>query len=56
MSGKGADHSHGAWLLEIGEGRTRFMAVSGIITSTTFLIVVISNTIAIFMVTPCQGG
>ena len=55
-SGKGADHSHGAGLLETGEGRTRFMAVAGIITSTTFLIVVVSNTIAIFVVTPCQGG
>lgn len=53
-SGKAAQHGQPAALLETGEGRTRFMALSGLLTSVTFLIVVIAHTASIFLVSPCQ--
>jgi hypothetical protein len=52
-SGKAGRHSQPAALLETGEGRTRFMALSGILTSVTFLIVVIAHAASIFLVGPC---
>jgi hypothetical protein len=54
-SGKAGEHGQPAALLETGEGRTRFMALSGVLTSATFLIVVIAHTASIFLVSPCQG-
>lgn len=54
-TGKAVQHAHPAALLETGEGRTRFMALSGVLTSVTFLIVVIANSVSIFLVTPCPG-
>jgi hypothetical protein len=54
-TGKAREHAHPAALLETGEGRTRFMALSGILVSVTFLIVVIANSASIFLVAPCAG-
>ena len=54
-SGKAAQKAPPTALLETGEGRTRFMALSGVLTSVTFLIVVIANTASIFLVRACQG-
>ncbi|GJG89600.1 hypothetical protein tb265_47810 [Gemmatimonadetes bacterium T265] len=39
--------------LEIGEGRTRFMAMSGILTSVTFVIASLVHGIALFVVPAC---
>ena len=53
-SGEGArSHSQSTAALETGEGRTRFMALSGVLTSVVFLIVIIAHTAAVFVVTPC---
>lgn len=52
-SGRAREHSSGAALLETGEGRTRFMALAGVLTGVTFLLVTILNTAAIFLVSPC---
>ena len=55
-SGEGARrHGQGTAALETGEGRTRFMALSGVLTSLIFLIVIIAHTAAIFAVIPCGG-
>jgi len=54
-TGKARQHAHPAALLETGEGRTRFMALSGVLVSVTFLIVVIANSASIFLVRPCPG-
>jgi hypothetical protein len=43
-------HEH---LLETGAGRTRFMALAGMLVSGLFLIGVIMNTIPLFLVPPC---
>ena len=48
-------HGDSAAALETGEGRTRFMALSGVLTSIVFLIVILAHTAAIFVVTPCGG-
>jgi len=52
-SGAGATHTNLTALLETGEGRTRFMAQSGLMTSMLFLLVTVVNTITIFIVPPC---
>ena len=52
-SGKGSAHQPATALLETGEGRTRFMALSGMLASTTFLIASLVHTAAIFLVFPC---
>ena len=52
-TGRGRDHQPGPALLETGEGRTRFMAFAGVLTSVTFLAVCAINTAAIFLVSPC---
>jgi len=52
-TGRGQHHEPGAALLETGEGRTRFMAFAGVLTSVTFLVVSAANTAAIFLVSPC---
>jgi len=54
-SGRGREHAPGSALLETGEGRTRFMALAGVLTSVTFLLVSILNTAAIFLVGPCAA-
>ncbi len=55
-SGEGArQHNHSTAALETGEGRTRFMALSGVLTSIVFLIVIIAHTAAVFTVIPCGG-
>ncbi|HEX5971050.1 MAG TPA: hypothetical protein VFY85_03935 [Gemmatimonadaceae bacterium] len=53
-SGEGARrHDRTTAALETGEGRTRFMAMSGVLTSIVFLIVIIAHTAAVFVMTPC---
>jgi uncharacterized membrane protein YeiB len=42
-------------LLETGEGRTRFMAASGIMTGLVFLIAILFDTIALFVVPQCAN-
>jgi hypothetical protein len=54
-SGAGEKHSHAAALLETGEGRTRFLALSGVMASVVFTIAVVAHTVSIFMVGPCGG-
>jgi hypothetical protein len=46
-------HDSSTAALETGEGRTRFMALSGVLTSIVFLIVIIAHTAAVFVMTPC---
>ena len=48
-------HSHGTAALETGEGRTRFMALAGVLTSVVFLLVILAHTVAVFVVLPCFG-
>jgi hypothetical protein len=52
-TGRGRQHQPGSALLETGEGRTRFMALAGVLTSVTFLVVSAMNTAAVFIVSPC---
>ena len=52
-SGRGREHDPDAAALETGEGRTRFMALAGLLTSITFLVVSAVNTAAIFLISPC---
>lgn len=40
-------------LLEVGEGRTRFMAVAGMLLSTVFLFGIVMNALPLFLVPPC---
>ena len=54
-SGAGEKHSNAAALLETGEGRTRFLALSGVMASVVFTIAVLAHTVSIFMVGPCGG-
>ncbi len=50
-SGESGGQAH--WLLDTGEGRTRFMAASGLMTSGLFLLAIIVHTISIFTVAQC---
>jgi len=52
-AGKAERHEPNTALLETGEGRTRFMALSGVLSSITFLILSIVHAAAIFIVSPC---
>jgi len=55
-SGAGSHgHTPGTAALETGEGRTRFMALAGVLTSVVFLIVILAHTAAVFVVLPCNG-
>jgi hypothetical protein len=54
-TGAGEKHGPGAALLETGEGRTRFLALSGLMTSIVFTIAVLAHTVSIFIVGPCGG-
>jgi len=40
-------------LLEVGEGRTRFMAYAGMLVSALFVLGVVMNTIPLFILSPC---
>jgi hypothetical protein len=55
-AGKGAEHAAPTALMETGEGRTRFMALAGVVASMTFLLVVLIHTASVFLVTPCAGS
>lgn len=46
-------HDESTAALETGEGRTRFMALSGVLTSVVFLIVILAHTAAVFVMMPC---
>lgn len=47
-------HEREAWaLLEVGEGRTRFMALSGILLGAVFLLGIVMHSIPIFLLPPC---
>ena len=52
-SGKGREHREGAALLETGEGRTRFMALAGVMTSVVFLLVSAAHAATLLFVSPC---
>jgi hypothetical protein len=54
-SGNARGHDQSTAALETGEGRTRFMAMSGVLTSIVFLVVILAHTAAIFVVVPCGG-
>lgn len=54
-AGRGGSHAPAAALLETGEGRTRFMALAGVLTSVTFLIVSAVHAAAVFIVLPCAA-
>jgi hypothetical protein len=54
-TGKGSGHDAGTALLETGEGRTRFMALAGVLTSVTFLILSLVHAAAIFLVSACAS-
>ena len=52
-AGKGSDHDHPSALLETGEGRTRFMALSGLLLSVTFVVVTAAQLATVMLVAPC---
>jgi hypothetical protein len=52
-SGHAQIHSRRAAVLETGEGRTRFMALAGVLTSFTFILVSVIHLSSVFLVTPC---
>jgi hypothetical protein len=52
-SGWGARHEQSTAALETGEGRTRFMALAGLMTSVTFLLISAVHMATIFIVHPC---
>ncbi len=50
---RGEHHGNEETLLEVGEGRTRFMAVAGMLLSTVFLFGIVMNALPLFLVPPC---
>jgi hypothetical protein len=54
-SGKANQHQAEAAALETGEGRTRFMALAGLLTSMTFVLVSLVHLSTVFLVTPCAA-
>ena len=52
-SGRAQEHNPGTALAETGEGRTRFMALSGVLASIMFLIGTIVSLATILLVSPC---
>ena len=52
-AGKGSDHDHPSALLETGEGRTRFMALCGVLTSIVFVVVTAAQLATVMLVAPC---
>ena len=55
QSGHGREHGTRTAALETGEGRTRFMALAGLLTSITFLLVSVVHLVTIIVVPPCAG-
>lgn len=53
QSGQASGHAQSSALLETGEGRTRFMALAGLLTSLTFVVVIAAHAATVFMVAPC---
>jgi hypothetical protein len=54
-SGRANQHQAEAAALETGEGRTRFMSLAGVLTSTTFVLVTLVNLSTVFLVSPCAN-
>ena len=54
-TGGGRAHGRHVALLETGEGRTRFMALAGVIMSSTFLLVTAVHAATLLFVLPCWG-
>jgi hypothetical protein len=52
-TGSASEHDPSQALAETGEGRTRFMALSGVLLSLTFLLMSLVHTAALFLVRPC---
>jgi hypothetical protein len=52
-SGKADQHRAETAALETGEGRTRFMALAGVLMSTTFVLVALVHLSTVFLITPC---
>ena len=52
-AGRATAHDRSTALLETGEGRTRFMALAGLLTSVTFLVVSGAHAATVFLVSPC---
>jgi hypothetical protein len=52
-TGSGQNLTPETALLETGEGRTRFLAFAGVLTSVTFLLVSVVHTTTLFLVAPC---
>ena len=52
-AGSARGHAPATALAETGEGRTRFMALAGVVTSLTFVVVILVHTASIFLVSPC---
>ncbi|WP_297296033.1 hypothetical protein [uncultured Methylovirgula sp.] len=48
-------HGDASHAIEAGEGRTRFLALWGVMTGLGFLAAILFNTIALFMVPQCAG-
>jgi len=44
---------HTQWALDTGEGRTRFMATAGLVTSAIFVVAMLVNTASAIVVRPC---
>jgi len=55
-AGSARAHAPANALAETGEGRTRFMALAGLLTSATFLVVSLVHLASIFLVSPCAIG
>ena len=54
-AGSSRHHDAATALAETGEGRTRFMALSGLLASLTFLVLTVVQTASIFLVSPCAS-
>jgi hypothetical protein len=52
-AGSATAHQPATSLVETGEGRTRFMAMSGVFTSATFAIAILVHLASILVVPPC---
>jgi len=52
-STRGETGGHAHWALDTGEGRTRFMAVSALMTSALFLLAILVHTATILVLRPC---
>jgi hypothetical protein len=52
-AGEGAQHTPETALIETSEGRTRFMALAGVLASVTFLVVSSVHAATVFLVIPC---